>query len=285
MTDIKRRVFISWSGEPSRLVASALRDWLPQVIQNAAPFMSEEDIAKGTRGNEAIAFELREAALGIICLTRTNLEAPWILFEAGALSNSLGAKDLVCPLLIGLRKADVRPPLSQFQLTDGEEVDVRRLLQTINLSFDREFRLSDGALDRSFSMWWPELREVLSKAADLSRSGSRDAPIRSQEDMLQEVLQAIRRLEREMASKQVAGWNPLEELLHEGGHPDIAFVSGELVRHPQFGIGAIRELSGLGRDLKALIDFRDHGPKKVVVRYANLSPVKGDEGSRGSDGT
>lgn len=48
------------------------------------------------------------------------------------------------------------------------------------------------------------------------------------------------------------------------------FVKGERVRHPQFGRGVIRELTGFGQDLKAVIDFESVGRKKVVVRYANL---------------
>ena len=48
------------------------------------------------------------------------------------------------------------------------------------------------------------------------------------------------------------------------------FIKGEVVLHPKFGRGTIRELSGLGRDLKAVIDFDEIGRKKVVVRYANL---------------
>jgi DNA helicase II / ATP-dependent DNA helicase PcrA len=48
------------------------------------------------------------------------------------------------------------------------------------------------------------------------------------------------------------------------------FVKGERVRHPQFGRGVIRELTGLGQDLKAVIEFDSIGRKKVVLRYANL---------------
>jgi len=48
------------------------------------------------------------------------------------------------------------------------------------------------------------------------------------------------------------------------------FVKGERVRHPQFGRGIIRELSGFGRDLKAVIDFESVGRKKVILHYANL---------------
>lgn len=48
------------------------------------------------------------------------------------------------------------------------------------------------------------------------------------------------------------------------------FIKGETVRHPQFGRGTIKELSGFGLDLKAVIDFERVGRKKVIVRYANL---------------
>jgi len=48
------------------------------------------------------------------------------------------------------------------------------------------------------------------------------------------------------------------------------FVKGERVRHPQFGRGTIREFSGLGAELKAVIDFEGAGRKKVVLKYANL---------------
>jgi DNA helicase II / ATP-dependent DNA helicase PcrA len=48
------------------------------------------------------------------------------------------------------------------------------------------------------------------------------------------------------------------------------FVKGERVRHPEFGPGTIRELSGFGADLKVVIEFESVGRKKVVVRYANL---------------
>ena len=48
------------------------------------------------------------------------------------------------------------------------------------------------------------------------------------------------------------------------------FIKGEVVRHAQFGRGTIRELSGFGHNLKAVIDFESVGRKKVVVRYANL---------------
>ncbi len=83
------KVFISWSGERSKAVAQAWHDWLPNVIQAVEPWMSETDIAKGARWGMDMARELDETRVGIICLTPENLNAPWILFEAGALSKTL----------------------------------------------------------------------------------------------------------------------------------------------------------------------------------------------------
>ena len=50
--------------------------------------------------------------------------------------------------------------------------------------------------------------------------------------------------------------------------PELA--EGIRVRHPRFGTGTVVSLDGFGADLKALIEFDEEGPKKVVVKYANL---------------
>ncbi|HET7274787.1 MAG TPA: UvrD-helicase domain-containing protein [Longimicrobiaceae bacterium] len=52
----------------------------------------------------------------------------------------------------------------------------------------------------------------------------------------------------------------------------VRLVKGARVRHPQFGAGTVKELSGGGVDVRATIDFDDGERKKVVVRYANLQP-------------
>lgn len=66
------KVFISWSGDTSRQVAEALRDWLPDVIQQLEPFLSSKDIASGLKWQDEISSKLDETTFGVICLTKDN---------------------------------------------------------------------------------------------------------------------------------------------------------------------------------------------------------------------
>src|SRR5437868_9968493 len=94
-------IFISWSSKRSGQVALLLRDWLPQVIQAARPWMSQEDIAAGSRWNVEVGEKLKTTKVGVICLTAENLKAPWMHFEAGALSKTVDDA-FVCPYLYGV---------------------------------------------------------------------------------------------------------------------------------------------------------------------------------------
>jgi len=125
------KVFISWSGKRSKALASALRDWLPMVLQYVEPWVSDKDISAGERWAQAIAGELESSSFGIICITPENLHSEWILFESGALSKSmLDAK--VIPLLFGLEISDLSGPLSQFQAQKMEEAGVMEVVKSIN---------------------------------------------------------------------------------------------------------------------------------------------------------
>ena len=78
--DGKLRVFISWSLPLSKTVATILRDWLPRVIQDVDPWISSEDIEKGTYWNEQVNQGLQDATVGIIVVTPANSERPWLNF-------------------------------------------------------------------------------------------------------------------------------------------------------------------------------------------------------------
>ena len=179
------KVFISWSGSQSRALAEVLRQWLPAVIQAVQPYYSPDDVTKGARWSEEIAKVLEESRVGLICLTRNNLDAPWIMFEAGALSKKLD-KSRVSPILFGVEPTDLTGPLVQFQAAKFDKVDVKRLVRMINAELG-DARLATDVLDTVFEMWWPKLEEqvetVLEAAVD-----ARGVTVRPQRELLEEIL-------------------------------------------------------------------------------------------------
>lgn len=67
------RIFLCWSGDISLKMTLILNDWLPSVIQSLKPYVSSEDIYKGTRWNSDIATELEKSNFGILCVTIDNI--------------------------------------------------------------------------------------------------------------------------------------------------------------------------------------------------------------------
>src|SRR5271169_3330669 len=149
------KVFISWSGSTSGQIARFLREWLPNVLQNVEPFLSNEDIDKGARWLSAVTDELQVCNFGLICLTPENLTAPWILFEAGSLSKIIG-RSRVVPILFKLEPSDVQGPLTQFQMVNFGQEEMYRLLQSIN-NAGGERKLDENRLQKIFVKFWPEL--------------------------------------------------------------------------------------------------------------------------------
>jgi len=183
------RVFISWSGDRSKAIANALHHWLPTIIQSLETWMSEHDIDKGTRNIPAISKTLEETQFGVICLTPENLNAPWLLFEAGALSKS--QEDArVWTFLYDLEYVDVQGPLSQFQHTKVKEEDVRKLLQAINRGYTTP-SVTDQQLQVSFDRGWPDLEEMLRIIPATSEAS---APKRTDRELVEESLTILRKM-------------------------------------------------------------------------------------------
>ncbi|WP_052700655.1 TIR domain-containing protein [Methylocucumis oryzae] len=119
------KVFLSWSGTKSHKVALVFRDWLPSVIQEITPYVSSEDIDKGARWSTDIAKELEDSTFGILCVTKENISAPWLTFEAGALSKTMD-KSFVSPFLFDIKRSEVDGPILQFQSTIFEKEDIQK---------------------------------------------------------------------------------------------------------------------------------------------------------------
>jgi hypothetical protein len=184
------KVFISWSGPRSQAIAQTLRTWLKDVMQALDPWISVEDIDKGQQWGRSLADELESTHAGVICLTPENLTAPWLLFEAGALSK-LYKEARVCTYLIDMPYADVPPgPFSEFQHTLATKEETQRMVRSINGAIPKgQGRLTESELNRAFERCWPELERCL---ANLPEPQEPIPPRRKPEDMLQEILEIVR---------------------------------------------------------------------------------------------
>jgi hypothetical protein len=187
------KVFLSCSGPISKRIALVLHDWLPSVIQNVEPWMSSEDIKKGTRWSPAIAKELAESRAAIFCLTPDNLEAPWLNFEAGAVSNTPWSAN-VCTYLFNVTSSDITGPLNQFQWTVATSKEENlKLLATIN-GAQEDGTLDQKRLEKAFNKYWPELETALT---EISKVKQPNIAKRSVEDIAEETLNIVRGLQKQ----------------------------------------------------------------------------------------
>ena len=149
------KVFLSWSEGTSRKVALILRDFLRPMLSQIQPFMSEHDVAAGAHWPKKLTEELQNTDYGIICLTRSCMEKPWVLFEAGALSKHDGAG--VCCLLLDLTISDVTGPLKNFQNVAWSENGFQKLLSTLNQRCENP--LTSSELKIVLDNNWPHVKE------------------------------------------------------------------------------------------------------------------------------
>ena len=186
------KVFISWSGNKSQQVASIFRDWLPSVIQSIEPYVSSEDIDKGARWSTDIAKELENSSFGILCVTKDNIEAPWLLFEAGALSKTMD-KTFVIPFLFDIKRSEVQGPILQFQSTVFEKDDIKRMVKTLN-SACGDGSISENRLDTTFDVWYPRLENGLNrvKSENDTSDSKKKKDIKPVPEVLEEILELSR---------------------------------------------------------------------------------------------
>lgn len=194
------KIFLSWSGNKSKLIAEVLKDWLEQVIQSTEPWVSTS-IEKGKKWSKEISDKLEESKIGIICLTRENLTAPWILFEAGAISKS--SESFVCTFLTDISSpSEITGPLSSFQHTKFSKEELLKLCKTINSRVKENKSgksLNEKSLEEVFEIFFPKLEakinDILSIDIDLDESIPH---LRSDRELLEELVENQRQLKEKL---------------------------------------------------------------------------------------
>jgi hypothetical protein len=185
------KVFMSWSGARSKAAAELLHYWIKCVVQASQPWISTRGIDRGSLWFTEINNELKDTTFGIICLTQENKNAPWILFEAGALAKGL-ANSRVCTFLVDLETTDIRDPLAQFNHTLPDKAGLWNLVLTLNSSLDTN-RLEPNILEGVFETYWPQFAQKFNKIKEEIPETTVIAP-REDKDVLAEILENTRNL-------------------------------------------------------------------------------------------
>ncbi|GAA0503611.1 hypothetical protein GCM10008937_08900 [Deinococcus depolymerans] len=138
------------------------------MIQGSEPFVSSENIEKGTKGLEEILSNLNQSSFGLIIMTSDNVNKPWLYFEAGVISKRFdsGPDTRVSAFMFDLKGSEVKgsnPLMSIFQYTENDKDDIFKLIKSINNSMG-ERRIDDAALIDLFEMVYPQFTEELNHA-------------------------------------------------------------------------------------------------------------------------
>ncbi|WP_284037449.1 TIR domain-containing protein [Neobacillus sp. 114] len=187
------KVFISWSGTQSKAVGDLLEEWLQCVIQAIDPWISTRYIDRGALWFTEITSQLNDTSVGIICLTKENLNKPWILFEAGALAKGLNSSR-VCTLLIDLEPSDIQDPLAQFNHTMPDKTGMYNLVMTLNSSLG-ENALKEKVITQVFETYWPVFEKKFNEILAMGPVEEKVA-VRSENDLLKELLAMTRSMDK-----------------------------------------------------------------------------------------
>lgn len=193
------KIFLSWSGEKSHEIAKLLKSYLKLWISGSKPYLSSEDILKGQRWSNEVGKELNDSRIGIICLTKDNLNSDWLLFEAGAISKSFEDSHVYTVLFDDLESSDIKGPLSLFQHTKFEKEDFCKLIEQIYSNEANENKVTDkSTLNRLFEKFWEDFEKAIKEKLSEIKTRDEDDGFtkRSTDDLLNEILELTRHLAR-----------------------------------------------------------------------------------------
>lgn len=182
-------------------MAELLRTWVQSVVQAVEPWVSSSDIDRGSLWFNQIINELSSTTHGIICITKDNKDKPWILFEAGALAKGL-VSSRIYTLLVDLNSEDIKDPLAQFNHTMPTKEGMSKLISSINNGLG-ENRLKDVILTNAFNTYWFQFEEEYARIIAGTDTVPHIEPVRSQDDILSEILNSVRGIDRRVNTLEV----------------------------------------------------------------------------------
>lgn len=180
------RIFLSWSGDRSKAAALGLKSLLEDTFPEAVEVFISAHIEAGLPWALQLAAELEQSQFGVLCLTQDNFQAPWLLFEAGAIAKKFGSARVVPYWIDDRPPAADRSPLAQFMYVQANREGTLSLVKSINAI--RENPQVDQRLEKLFTGWWPDFEKTL-RALPVP-AGKQEEP-RSDREMLENILKKV----------------------------------------------------------------------------------------------
>jgi hypothetical protein len=150
-------VFLCWSGQLSGDAARTFSGWIGGVVQAAQPWFSEEDIRSGEAWFQAVQDALLSCKVGVLFVTRENMKAPWLHFEAGAIFKQVG-RSMVCPVLLDVSRTELEYPLAAFQARTTSKDEVGRLVLDIHNALEPTAPGKREKIRTAFEAQWDLLK-------------------------------------------------------------------------------------------------------------------------------
>lgn len=156
--NMKKTVFISWSGEDTKLIGRILHEMLlKRFDKKGLLFFYSPEIPAGSIWVDSILTNLEKCCFGIICMSIHNVDSPWLNFEAGAISKTyydrnkkkIPANSIYMFNIEKISQKKLKGPLSIFQVNNIEiNQRVQELYEKINNLLNEEDKYTLEAINK-----------------------------------------------------------------------------------------------------------------------------------------
>ncbi len=151
-------------------------------------------------------------------VTKTNYIAPWITYEAGALSKTVQSR--VIPVLCKMNILDIaNTPLSQFSCALVSKDEFSAVAAAINAKCQKP--IEENRIQRTFEKWWPEFETEYKQIAfhkEEHAGKPKDGKNETQrldkiENVLEDVVRSLRRIQLSVEQVSISNALPRAILL------------------------------------------------------------------------
>jgi DNA helicase-2/ATP-dependent DNA helicase PcrA len=258
-------------------------DNLAELVSSAAEFEQTYDPAADPvqfPGDDVLASGDEPEAPPLLALLRAYLERVSLVADADAVDPAQGsvtlmtlhaAKGLEFPAvaMIGLEEGTLPHARAFESETDLEEerrlafVGITRAMRRLVITSAR-YRTVRGSTERTIpSRFLDELKSEHIVTSDQSDAFAGPG-YADQWDAVDADPYNADGSPREPAPRRTAPTGP---------SADAAYPPGCRVRHPQFGVGTVRDASGRGSNAKIIVEFKGLGRKTLILEYARLTKI------------